>query len=254
MNKKLIIGNWKMNPVTLDEAKRIIGKVRNLSKRLSNIRTVVCPPLVYISKIVPTRSIANFHIGAQTVSSEVSGAYTGEVNSAMLKDIGVEYVIVGHSEERMRGDTDEIVSKKIVSVLEAGLIPVVCVGELKRDVDSGSHFDELKNQIKNSFANIPHGSAKEIILAYEPVWAIGASESMLPEQIYEMSLFVKKVFSDIFGPEAGIKVPILYGGSVNARNAAEIISIGKVQGLLVGRESLNTVGFTELMKAVDGVN
>lgn len=253
MNKKLIVGNWKMNPGTLDEAKRIIGKVKNLSKRLSNIRTVVCPPLVYISKVVSTKSISNFSIGAQTVSSEVSGPYTGEVNSVMLKDIGVEFVIIGHSEERAKGDTDEIVSKKISSVLDSGLTPIVCVGELKRDTEAGTHFEELKNQIKNSFANVSHGSAKEIILAYEPVWAIGASESMLPEQIYEMSLFVKKVFSDIFGTEAGIKVPILYGGSVNARNAAEIMSVGKVQGLLVGRESLNAVGFTELMKAVNEV-
>ena len=171
----------------------------------------------------------------------------------MLKDIGAEYVIVGHSEERARGDTDAIVARKIISVHNAGLIPVVCVGELKRDIDGGSHFEELKNQIRNSFSGVSYSSTKEIILAYEPVWAIGASESMLPEQIYEMSLFVKKVFSDIFGTEAGIKVPILYGGSVNASNAAEIMAVSKVQGLLVGRESLNTIGFTDLMKAVQDV-
>ncbi|MEI7462965.1 MAG: triose-phosphate isomerase family protein [Candidatus Taylorbacteria bacterium] len=254
MTKYTIIGNWKMNPDTLDEAKRIILKIKNFSSKLSNARVVLCPPLVFISKLISNKHSSNFNIGAQTVSPEESGPYTGEVSSLMLKDIGVSHVIVGHSEERKTGDTDLIVSRKIKAVIDGGMIPVVCVGELKRDIEGVSHFEELKNQIKNSFADLPQVFVKNIILAYEPVWAIGGSEAMSPEQIYETSLFVRKIFADLFGTESGISVPILYGGSVNYINAADIMRIGKVQGLLVGRESLNTSSFIELLKAVDGLS
>jgi triosephosphate isomerase len=253
MNKKLIIGNWKMNPGTLDEAKKIAGKTKRVATTLDHTEAVICPPFVFLGALVPRKPSKHFHIGAQSVYFEENGAHTGEISVTMLRDIGVEYVIVGHSEERKRGDTDEVVAKKVKAVIEAGLTPVVCVGEVSRDTEGASHYDILKEQIKNSFAGVPKRAGRDVVLAYEPVWAIGAKESMAPEQIYEMSLFVKKVFSDAFGAETAVKVMVLYGGSVNYRNAADIISIGKVDGLLVGRESLNTVGFVELLKAVDGV-
>ncbi len=252
-NRKLIVGNWKMNPGTLAEAKKIAARARRIATTLEHTDAVICPPFVFLGALVPKKPVKQFHIGAQSAYFEESGAFTGEVSVTMLHDIGVEYVIVGHSEERARGDTDEIVAKKVKAVIEAGLTPIVCVGEASRDIEGASHYDVLKEQIKNSFAGVPKRVGRDIILAYEPVWAIGAKESMLPEQIYEMSLFVKKVFSDAFGAETAVEVTVLYGGSVNYRNAADIISIGKVDGLLVGRESLNTVGFVELLKAVDGM-
>ncbi len=252
-NHKLIVGNWKMNPGTLDEAKKIVAKTKRVAAGLDHTDAVVCPPFVFLAKLAPSKPSKHFHIGAQSVYFEESGSYTGEVSVNMLRDIGVEYVIVGHSEERKRGDTDEIVSKKVKAVIEADLTPIVCVGELTRDTEGASHYDALKEQIRNSFAGVPKRAGRDIVLAYEPVWAIGAKEAMVPSEIYEMSLFVKKVFSDVFGAETAVKVTVLYGGSVNFRNAADIISIGKVDGLLVGRESLNTVGFVELLKVVDGV-
>jgi triosephosphate isomerase len=170
----------------------------------------------------------------------------------MLRDIGVEYVIVGHSEERKGGDTDERVSQKMKAVLEARLIPIVCVGEEVRD-ENGAYLDTLKSQIKNTFAGIPAKSISRVILAYEPIWAIGAKDAMLPGDIRETSIFVKKIFADLFGADAGRKVRVLYGGSVNYRNAPDIMTVGKVDGLLVGRESVNTPGFVALLKAVDGV-
>jgi triosephosphate isomerase len=170
----------------------------------------------------------------------------------MLKNLGCEFVIVGHSEERARGDTDEVVSKRIARILEAGMTAVVCVGERSRD-ESGAHFDFLKDQVKNSLAGIAADAVRRIVVAYEPVWAIGAKEAMPPEQVYEMSLFVKKAFADIFGSEAGLKLKVLYGGSVNFRNAGEILKTGKVDGLLIGRESVNLPGFMELLKAVDKI-
>ncbi|MCX6715746.1 MAG: triose-phosphate isomerase [Candidatus Taylorbacteria bacterium] len=252
MSKKLVIGNWKMNPESFAVAKAIAQKTREISMKLKNTEVVVCPPFSFIPACVSRNQPAAFHLGAQSVSFEESGPHTGEVGIKMLANLGVEYIITGHSEERAAGDTDEMVSKRIFRIVEGGLTAVVCVGEKNRD-DDGVHLEFLRKQIKGTFANIPEDKAKRIILAYEPIWAIGAKEAMLPEQVYEMSLFVKKIFADVFGHEAGHKVRVLYGGSVNFRNAGDIIKVGKVDGLLVGRESVNMPGFKELLKAVDAI-
>ena len=253
MNKRLIVGNWKMNPITLDEAKKIANKIKRIAATLSSVETVIAPPFPFIIPCGGRNKVKHFSLGAQSASIEIDrGPYTGEVSATMLGEVGVKYVIVGHSEQRKSGETDETVSKKVKAVLEAGLSPIVCVGEVVRD-EAGDYLNVLKNQIKNSLANIEAKSAGSIVLAYEPVWAIGAAEPMKNDDIYESSLFVKKVFSDMFGPEAGVKVKVLYGGSVNYRNASDIVRVGKVDGLLVGRESVNAPGFVELLKAVDAV-
>lgn len=241
-----------MNPSTLDDAKRIIKKTRRVAGNLKHTDVVACPPFVFVQAAISKRDPNTLKIGAQTVSYEENGPRTGEISAIMLRDIGVSYVIVGHSEERNLGDTDDIVSRRIRTVLDAGMKAILCVGEKARD-ESGAYLDALKDQIKNSLANVPHDRARNIVLAYEPVWAIGAKEAMRPEQVYEMSLFVRKVFSDVFSQDQAMKVPVLYGGSVNFRNAADIIKIGQVDGLLVGRESVNLPGFIELLKAVDEV-
>lgn len=252
MSKKLIIGNWKMNPSSLEEAKNIITKVRLAAGKLKNTHVVVCPPYIFIPAAISKRTPDIVEVGAQTVSYEEGGPHTGEVSAIMLKNSGVRYAIVGHSEERAAGDTDEMVSKRVKATLEAGMKAVLCVGEKVRD-EGGAYLDILKDQIKNSLANVPSSLAKNIVIAYEPVWAIGAQEAMNPEQIYEMSLFVKKVFADIFSQNQAMKTLVIYGGSVNFRNAHEIMTIGKVDGLLPGRESVNIPGFIELLKVVDAV-
>ncbi len=240
-----------MNPMTIDEAQKIARKIKRTAPILVSTETVIAPPYPFIISCGSKKSIKNFHLGSQSVSIEInSGPFTGEVSASILKDVGVEYVIIGHSEQRARGESDVTVSKKALAVLTAGLSPIICVGEIVRD-DAGAYLDTLKNQIKTSLEGIEQKFSADIILAYEPVWAIGAQEAMKNEDIHESSIFVKKVFSDIFGPEAGLKVKVLYGGSVNYRNAPDIISIGKVDGLLVGRESVNAPGFVELLKAVD---
>ncbi|MES2215706.1 MAG: triose-phosphate isomerase [Patescibacteria group bacterium] len=252
-SKRLVVGNWKMNPPTLAEAKRIARVTRRVAAELKHTDVVACPPYVYIPAMISKKHPELMRVGAQTVSVHEAGAHTGEVSAAMIKDVGAEYVIVGHSEERAAGDTDADVAKRVQAALLAGLKPIVCVGESVRD-DAGAYLETLKNQIKNSFADVPKNQAKNITLAYEPVWAIGAKEAMVPAQVYEMSLFVKKSFSDVFGHDPAMKVRVLYGGSVNFRNAADIISIGKVDGLLVGRESVSVVGFPDLLRAVDSVS
>jgi len=253
MSKKLIIGNWKMNPATLVEAKNLSRKFRRSAKELNNVETVICPPLPYLLGCVSRKNSPHFHIGSQSVSTEEeSGPHTGEVSALILNDLGLEYVIIGHSEQRKRGENDVLIASKIKAVLNQGMTPVLCIGESLRD-EVGTYLGILKDQIKNSCGDLLRKSVKSLVIAYEPIWAIGATESMKPEDIYEMSLFIKKVFADLYGADMGLKTKVLYGGSVTYRNAPDIITIGKVDGLLVGRESINAPGFVELLKEVDRV-
>jgi triosephosphate isomerase len=249
-NKKLIIGNWKMNVETWKDALTLGKKSVALAKKLKHTEVVVCPSFPHI--IAAQAKAKTYHLGAQSASVFENGSHTGDVSAKQLAAIGVEYVIAGHSEQRQSGDTDETVSKRIQQILAAGLTAVVCVGELSRG-ENGEHLEQLRTQIKASFAGVSADKVSQIVIAYEPVWAIGAKAAMEPDQVYEMSLFVKKVFAEIFGPDAGRKVKVLYGGSVKADNAAAIMAVGKVDGLLVGRESVNIQGFTDLLQVIDAV-
>jgi len=246
-SKILVVGNWKMNPVSYDESKRIFSSIKTFSKKLKKTSVVMCPPSVFAANFRPG---SNVSLGVQNVYSEDSGSFTGEISSPMVQSIGCNYVIVGHSERRKSGETDEIISLKVASVIKNGLKAIVCVGETSRD-DQGEYLGILKEQIKNSLQKVQKKNLSEVIIAYEPVWAIGSTEAMTPEKVHEMSIFIKKILTDIFGQEEAVKVPILYGGSVNFRNASDIVSLGEVQGLLVGRESVNPPGFIEILKAID---
>lgn len=251
MKRKIIVGNWKMNPTSLDEAQNIFKKIKRTAALLRSTQVIVCPPFPFIGKFAPMKGkTRNFGIGAQDVFYEEQGAFTGNVSAPMLRDLGLTHVIVGHSERRQAGETDEVVSKKARAALEIGLHPIICVGETTRDPQS-MYLETLKNQIKNSLAGIPRKLMNQIVVAYEPVWAIGAKEAMDPATIEEMTIFVKKVISDESDHESAISTPVLYGGAINFRNAPDIMVRGKVDGLLVGRESVNTPGFVELLKAVD---
>lgn len=253
MKRKIIVGNWKMNPASLEEAQHIFKKVKGTAAKLKSTHVVMCPPFVFIGKFAPLRKSRGkslLGIGAQDVFYESAGAYTGNVSAPMLKDLGLTHVIVGHSERRAAGEDDEVVSKKVLAALEAGVHPIVCVGETVRD-PQGMYLETLKNQIKASLSRVPKKLFNQLVVAYEPVWAIGAKEAMEASVIEEMTIFVKKVISDLSDHENGISTPVLYGGSINFRNAPDIMTRGKVDGLLVGRESVNTPGFVELLKAVD---
>ena len=255
-SKRLLVGNWKMNPSRLEDARRILAAYKKVAAKLTRTGIVACPPFVYLplvaSKKGPraAKSASRISAGAQDVFWQSEGAFTGEVSARMLRDLGVSHVIIGHSERRKMGETDETVSKKTVAALSAGLAPIVCVGEAVHDAD-GAYLETLKVQIKDSLANVPKSSAAKLVIAYEPIWAIGAQEAMKPEEVREMAIYIKKVVSDIFGRDQAMDLPVLYGGSVNWRNAGDIIRIGEVEGLLVGRESVNVPGFVELAKAVD---
>ena len=248
--KKIVIGNWKMNPVSLEEAKNIYKYTNNISKKCTSTEVVICPPYIYLQSFLKNKDNSSLFVGAQNSFYEEQGSFTGEISAKMLKSLGVSYIIVGHSERREMGETDEFISKKVQSILELGMRPVLCIGEKERDIN-GLYLDFIKNQIKNSLNKVLKKNISKLIIAYEPLWAIGGKEAMSPRDILEMSLFIKKTISDIYGHDEAISISILYGGSVNFRNATDIIVQGQVNGLLVGRESVNPTGFVELIKTID---
>lgn len=248
--RKIVIGNWKMNVIDEETAKSVMKSVKTTGARLSRTQTVVCPPFTYIGLL---KSSSKVLLGAQDVFYEEKGSFTGNVSVPMLISVGVRYVIVGHSERRKAGETDEVVSQKTAAVLKSeALKAVVCVGEAVRD-SQGDYLGFLREQIRVSLGKVQKKQLEDLIVAYEPVWAIGAPEPMGSRDVHETTIFIKKTLSDMFGQEEALKIPILYGGAVFANNAKQIVVEGEVDGLLVGRESINPPGFAELLKAVDSI-
>lgn len=249
--KKLIVGNWKMNPVEQEDAKDIVKAVKRASGKLKKSQVVVCPPFVYTSFFSKTKG-GNFFLGAQNANHEISGSFTGEVGYSMLYQLGVRFVIVGHSERRKMGETDELINKKVKSIVnDGGMTAIVCVGEAIRD-HNGDYLELIKKQIHVALTDIPKKLLPQVVIAYEPIWAIGGASAMSPRDLHEMSIYIRKVLNDMFSI-ASDDTRIIYGGAVDKVNAEELIREGNVAGFLVGRQSLVPKDFIEIMKVVDSL-
>lgn len=249
--KKLIVGNWKMNPVDQEEAKNIIKIVKRTGSKLKKSQVVVCPPHIYIPLFSKLKG-GNFFLGAQNANHEMLGSFTGEVSYSQLYQFGVRFVILGHSERRKMGETDELINKKVKSVVNSGMTAIICVGESRRD-HNGDYLEVIKNQILSALQDVPKKLIEKVVVAYEPIWAIGASEAMNPRELHEMSIFIKKTLKDFFGV-LGEDARVIYGGSVDIVNADSLVRDGDVSGLLIGRESLKPKTFVEIIKLVDSIN
>ena len=239
-----------MNPKTLIEAKKIATDLKKTMKSIRHVEAVMCPPFVYLP-VISGMTSTTVLLGAQNAFQETVGAYTGEVSFFQLPQFKVSYVIVGHSERRAMGESDELINKKVLAVTGDGMTAILCVGEKIRD-KQGDYFAVVRGQIVSGLKNLPRKLLNHLVIAYEPVWAIGAKEAMSPREIHEMFIFTKKVFHDLYGTY-GDGVRFLYGGSVSPENAAEIVRDGFVQGLLVGRDSVNSKNFAEIIKQVDKI-
>ncbi len=248
--KKLVVGNWKMYPLMLDEVKKLSSVVKKISSTLKRTNVVVCPPFVYIPLLqkLPTK---NLFLGAQNVNAEMVGALTGEVSYAQISQFKVDYVIVGHSERRKMGEDDDLINKKVRSIVSAGMNAILCVGESTRD-HNGDYFNFVREQIVRGLKDVSKKNISQVVIAYEPVWAIGAREAMSSRDLHEMSIYIRKVLRELYGI-LGDSVLILYGGSVDRMNAGELVKEGNVSGLLVGRQSLDAKGFAEIIKSVDAI-
>ena len=237
MRNKIIAGNWKMNK-TPQEAKELIKELAPLVND-SEDDVVFCVPFVDIPAAIDALKGTNIAVGAQNMHWEEKGAFTGEISADMLYELGVEYVIIGHSERRQYfAETDETVNKKIHAALAHELIPIVCCGETLEHRENGETLDLVKSQIEKAFENISAEDAEGIIIAYEPIWAIGTGKVATKEQAQEVCAYIRMTINDLYGAKVADKIRIQYGGSVNADNACELFTIPDIDGGLVGGASL----------------
>lgn len=242
MTRQIIVGNWKMNGTSRDSQALVDALLAGLPATTPDI--VACPPFTQLALLADRLGGSPVALGAQDCHKNLSGAHTGDISPAMLTDLGVSYVILGHSERRAEhGELDDAVREKAVAATKAGLTPIVCIGETEDQRESGDHFETLGWQIKGSLPDNFSG-----ILAYEPIWAIGTGRAATEEEIAETMKFLREELVRQFG-EAGKTLKILYGGSVNAKNAASILSIADVAGALVGGASLNAEAFLSIIGA-----
>jgi triosephosphate isomerase len=243
MRRKLIAGNWKMN---LDRAGGI-ALAKGVAEKAADVAQadlLVCPPSVYVASVADAVKGSKVAVGAQNMYHEASGAFTGEISAAMLKDIGATYVILGHSERRhILKETDADINKKTLAALAAGLIPIVCVGELLEEREAGKTADVIKTQFDGSLAGVSAEQIVKSVIAYEPVWAIGTGKVATPEQAEEVHADLRSLLAKRYNQEVAEKVRILYGGSVKASNAAELLGQPNIDGALVGGASLKVDDF-----------
>jgi triosephosphate isomerase (TIM) len=244
--KNIVIANWKMNPIKLSHAKKLIEGYKKIPKN-SNIDIVICPPAPFINLFVDSKRMM---LGVQNVSTEKEGAFTGEISAPMVKSFGAKYCIVGHSERRAMGETSEIVAKKAVACLQNGISPIVCIGEKSRDA-SAEHWQEIKWQLVDSLQNIPKQVIKKCIIAYEPIWAIGKKSHgpMLTDDVSESAIFIRKILTEMFGSKIADCVRIVYGGSVDTQSAKNIAKSQCISGFLVGRASLSARDFLSIIES-----
>jgi triosephosphate isomerase len=243
MRKKLIAGNWKMNT---DRA-GAVALAKGVASRAADVPHVdllVCPPSIYLAPVADTLVGTKVALGAQNMYHEANGAFTGELSAVMLLDVGAKYVILGHSERRhILGETDALINKKTLAALAWGLVPIVCVGELLAERDAGKTAAVIRRQFEVSLANVAATQIEKLIIAYEPVWAIGTGKVATPEQAEEVHADLRSLLTKRYnGPTAG-GVRILYGGSVKPSNAGELLGQPNIDGALVGGASLKVEDF-----------
>ncbi len=249
--KTVIAGNWKMNLLP-SEVKAYAEALRQQAGRFKFCDVAVCVPAVSIPAAVKAFRDSRVGVGAQDLSAHLSGAYTGEVSAAQLKDAGAKYVIVGHSERRTyHGETDETVNAKLHAALGAGLIPIVCVGETRAQRDLGISKELIRAQIKTAFYKIPADKARKIIIAYEPVWAIGTGLTATPAEAQEICSEIRAVIRSLYDARIARAVTVQYGGSMNPANAAELLAQPDIDGGLIGGASLDAGMFVQVINAAN---
>lgn len=250
MRSKVIAGNWKMNN-DLKESEKLIVELRDLLKNEKvKCDVIICPPFTSLSEASKFLEGSSIKLGAQNMYFEESGAYTGEISASMLKSVGCEYVILGHSERRtIFGETDEMINKKIKKALSAGLRPIFCVGELLEEREQGVTKEVVKRQVSAGLKDISVEQMKNIIIAYEPVWAIGTGKTATPAQAQEVHKYIRDIIEIHYSLEAALNIVIQYGGSVKPDNAKELLSQPDIDGALVGGACLKADSFMGIIKS-----
>jgi triosephosphate isomerase (TIM) len=249
MRTPIIAGNWKMHK-TLSEAKSFAKEVKGLVPTSDQVETVICSPALFLQSLVETTKGTNVKIGAQNMHFEESGAFTGEISPAALSDLGVQYVIIGHSERReMFNETDESVNKKTLAAFNYNLTPIVCCGETLVQRENGETNEFVGTQIKHALAGLTEEQVKQTVIAYEPIWAIGTGKSSTAEDANEVCAHIRHVVAEQFSQDVANAVRIQYGGSVKPGNIKEYMAQPDIDGALVGGASLEAQSFVQLVEA-----
>jgi len=253
MRKTIIAGNWKMYK-TINEAIELVNGLKRTLYNINNVEIAVCPPYTCLDQVSEVISESNIKLGAQDMHWEAEGAFTGEVSVLMLKDLGCKYVIIGHSERRQYfSETNETVNKKVKAALKYNITPIVCVGEKLEERQSGKTFQVVEDHIKNGLKDLSKEELAKVVIAYEPVWAIGTGLTAKPEQAQEVHAFIRKLLTDISDEETAQDITIQYGGSVKPDNIKDLIKQKDIDGALVGGASLKIDSFVEIVRNTAGL-
>ncbi|NOU70697.1 triose-phosphate isomerase [Paenibacillus sp. LMG 31458] len=244
--KPIIAGNWKMFK-TVSEAVSFVNEIKGST--VEGVESVICSPFTNLPALVEAAKGTEVHVGAQNLHFEDNGAFTGEISGVMLKDLGVEYVIIGHSERRAYfAETDEIVNKKVVAAFKHGLKPILCVGEKLEEREAGQTKDVCKVQTEAAFAGLSAEQAAQVVIAYEPIWAIGTGKSSTAEDAQDVIGYIRTLVSGLYGASVADTVRIQYGGSVKPNNIAEYMAQPDIDGALVGGASLEPASYIQLVQ------
>lgn len=251
MRKRIVAGNWKMNKV-FNEAETLLFDIADLlsETRPSDVEVVVCPPALYLELASDIAQQNDFNCGAQNISQHDGGAFTGEISASMIKSAGVKYVILGHSERRQYfGENDELIAVKVEKALQNDLVPIYCCGEVLKEREDSRHFEVVSEQINKALCHLADHAVRKVVIAYEPVWAIGTGKTATPAQAQEMHAFIRSLITKHYGEETGESISILYGGSCNPGNAAELFDQPDVDGGLIGGASLKADDFVKIVNS-----
>jgi len=251
--KKLIAGNWKMNKTSADGV-ALAREIVAASGAQSEVEVIICPPFTALEGVAAAIDGSLVKLGAQNMHFEASGAFTGEVSAPMLRALFATHVILGHSERRsLFGETDELVNKKVLAALRNQLRPIVCVGEVLAEREAGSTLKVVQTQLERALEGVNKDQAKKVVIAYEPVWAIGTGKTASPAQAQEVHAFIRSLLVKLLGEAVAQRARILYGGSMKPANAAELLGQGDIDGGLIGGASLEARSFVELIKAAAAI-
>lgn len=247
MRKPLIAGNWKMNK-TIDEAVSLVNTIKAGVHQISGVDMLVCPPFTALSAVSEALDRSNIEIGAQNMYSATDGAFTGEVSPLMIKDIGCRFVILGHSERRsIFGESDKVVNEKVKTALQYNLIPILCVGETLEEREAGKAKDVVRSQIAEGLKGLTKEDMHNVVIAYEPVWAIGTGKTATPAQAEEVHAFIRQQINSTFDASVSDAIRILYGGSMKPENVTDLMKQENIDGGLIGGAALKGESFIQLV-------
>lgn len=249
--KRIVVGNWKMNPPTLADAKKIFSRIKQLSGNVTG-QLIICPPAAYLYALASSYKGKKIVFGAQDAYWLNNGPFTSYLSPTMLESSGAKYLIVGHSERReLSGDTPEMIAKKVLAGVEAQMTVILCTGEKVRDRNA-EYLTFIKDDLMECLKKIDKRMMAHIVIAYEPLWAVGGREAMSPSDIHGMTIYIRKVLTELYDKQISDVTPIMYGGDVNIDNVVDIVKDGEIDGLLVGRDSLIPENITQIVAVANG--